>query len=175
MIAEDAFWSLVESARAGTTTCCEVAANAAARLATLPPSEIVATHQALWRLMDASYLHPLWAAAFLIRGGCSDDGFDYFRGWLLARGRQVFETAVADPGSLAGLTPTPDHTGRIGTCENTLSLAHRAHRAATGEDLPDEAWEPGDRPPLDPSWDFDFEDEAEMRRRLPRLAAAHLS
>ncbi|MEU3643761.1 DUF4240 domain-containing protein [Lentzea sp. NPDC034063] len=171
----DAFWSLIESARAGTTTCCEVAAKAAALLATRPPAEIVATHQALWRLMDASYVAPLWAAAFLIRGGCSDDGFDYFRGWLLTRGRQVFEAAVADPDSLAGLTLTPDLTGRIGTCENTLSLAQQAHEAATGEDLPDAAWEPGNRPALDPSWDFDFEDGTEMRQRLPRLAAVHLS
>ena len=171
----DAFWGLIESARTGTTTCCEVAANATALLATRPPAEIVAAHQALWRLMDASYLDPLWAEAFLIRGGCSDDGFDYCRGWLLTRGRRVFEAAVADPDSLAGLTLTPDDTGRIGTCEYTLSLVQKAHQAATGEDLPDAAWEPCNRPTLDPSWDFDFEDKTEMRQRLPRLAAVHLS
>ena len=35
--------------------------------------------------------------------GCSDDGFDYFRGWLIARGRQAFDQAVADPDALANL------------------------------------------------------------------------
>ncbi|MFI6094152.1 hypothetical protein ACIA8G_01260 [Lentzea sp. NPDC051213] len=34
--------------------------NATAQLTTRPPYEVVVTHQALWRLMDASYLHPRW-------------------------------------------------------------------------------------------------------------------
>ena len=33
---------------------------------------------------------------------------------------------MADLDSLADLALVPDHTGRIGTCEDTLSLAHEA-------------------------------------------------
>jgi hypothetical protein len=29
-----------------------------------------------------------WGAAYLANGGCSDDGFDYFRGWLIGQGRK---------------------------------------------------------------------------------------
>jgi hypothetical protein len=29
--------------------------------------------------LDQSYTSSLWGAAFVIMGGCSDDGFDYFR------------------------------------------------------------------------------------------------
>lgn len=29
--------------------------------------------------MEQSYTSSLWAAAFVVMGGCSDDGFDYFR------------------------------------------------------------------------------------------------
>lgn len=43
----------------------------------------------------------LWAAAFVMNGGCSDDGFLYFRLWLVAQGREVFEEAVRNPDSLA--------------------------------------------------------------------------
>ena len=43
----------------------------------------------------------LWGAAYLIGGGCSDDGFMDFRGWLVSRGEKVFEAAVQDPDSLA--------------------------------------------------------------------------
>lgn len=170
----DDFWALVETARANAKTCCDVVANATTLLASRPAAEIVATHQALWRLMDASYLHPLWAAAYLIRGGCSDDSFDYFRAYLLTQGRHVFTSAVADPDSLADLPLLPDAYGGTGVCEDMLSVAWDAHRAATGADLPEEAWESRERLPLDPSWDFDFDDEAEMRRRLPRLAAIYL-
>jgi hypothetical protein len=58
--------------------------------ASRPAEEIVAAQQVLWDLMAESYTNPLWAAAYVINGGCSDDGFDYFRGWLIAQGREVF-------------------------------------------------------------------------------------
>ena len=36
-----------------------------------------------------------------MNGGCSDDGFLYFRAWLISEGRAVFEEAQANPDSLA--------------------------------------------------------------------------
>jgi hypothetical protein len=42
----------------------------------------------------------LWAAAYIIGGGCSDDGFSDFRGWLICRGEKVYEAALRDPESL---------------------------------------------------------------------------
>ena len=53
--------------------------------------------------MADSYRSSLWAAVYVINGGCSHDGFDYFRGWLMLQGRETFGQAVADPGSLADL------------------------------------------------------------------------
>jgi hypothetical protein len=38
-----------------------------------------------------------------MNGGCSDDGFRYFRDWLISEGRTVFEAAVASADSLAQL------------------------------------------------------------------------
>src|SRR5262245_66437683 len=43
----------------------------------------------------------LWGAAYTINGGCSDDGFFYFREALVGLGREVFEAAVQNPDSLA--------------------------------------------------------------------------
>ena len=43
----------------------------------------------------------LWGAAYLMNGGCSDDGFKYFRDWLISEGRDIYEKALADPASLA--------------------------------------------------------------------------
>jgi hypothetical protein len=45
----------------------------------------------------------LWAAAYVINGGCSDDGFDYFRAWLMLQGQGTFGQAVADLDSPADL------------------------------------------------------------------------
>jgi len=51
--------------------------------------------------MDQSYTPSLWGAAFVIMGGCSDDGFDYFRGWLISRGEELFDMALKNPEYLA--------------------------------------------------------------------------
>jgi hypothetical protein len=100
----------------------------------IPREEIVAAGHALQELMVGSYRTPLWAAAYVVNGGCSNDGFDYFRGWLIVQGREVFEHVVADPDALADLpvihaqAPSEAYL----ECEDTLYIASRAHRAATG-------------------------------------------
>jgi hypothetical protein len=125
--------------------------------------------------MAHSYTNPLWAAAYLINGGCSDDGFEYFRGWLIAQGREVFERVVADPDALAEL-PIVQASAADGLDldgEDVLSTAWNAHIIATGEQLPPDAFTIR-YPERDPAWNFDFDDQDEMARRLPRLAALYL-
>ncbi|MBB5927025.1 DUF4240 domain-containing protein [Streptomyces echinatus] len=169
------FWQLVEEARGRASDPDdeeEVVRRAASRLATHPAREIVAAQQVLWDLMADSYTNPLWAAAYVINGGCSDDGFDYFRGWLIAQGRETFERVVADPDALAEL-PVVRASAADGAdldCEEALSIAWNAHIMATGEPLPDRAFTVR-YPGLDPAWNFDFDDHGELARRLPRLAA----
>lgn len=52
-------------------------------------------------MMDRAYSWPLWGAAYVINGGCGDDTFSDFRASLISRGRTAFESALADPESLA--------------------------------------------------------------------------
>ena len=165
-------WDLVETAREQVEDADDADAVAAAlvqELAERDPDVIEAFDLALAAVLAQSYTTDLWAAAYLINGGASDDGFDYFRGWLVAQGRDVFEAAVADPDSLAevpavrGATAGDDEL----ECEEMLSVAWDAYSAATDDDLPERA--APELPELDPMWDFD--DEQEMRDRLPRLAA----
>jgi Protein of unknown function (DUF4240) len=149
-----------------------VASQAVTLLSGRPPDEIVASHQVLWGLMVDSYRDPLWAAAYLINGGCSDDGFEYFRGWLIVQGHEVYERVMADPDTLADLPVVRTKTPTAGPveCEDTLYIASRAYRAATGEGLPRGTFTIR-YPELDPDWGFDFDNRAEMTRRLPRLGA----
>ncbi|GLX97612.1 DUF4240 domain-containing protein [Herbidospora sp. NBRC 101105] len=171
-------WRLVEQARrelddAGARAD-EVARRVVELLAQRRPAEIVAFEQPLWDLLAESYRADLWAAAYVINGGASDDGFDYFRGWLIAQGRTVFHQALADPDSLAG-HPVVVRAAAAGEdlwCEDILGVAWDAHLAATGEEPPADAFTVR-YPRLDPGWDFDFDDEAEMRRRLPRLTTLY--
>ncbi|MFD7027199.1 DUF4240 domain-containing protein [Streptomyces sp. NPDC059917] len=180
---EERFWQLIEEARtrAGADArtgadpaAQDIAGQASALLARLPPADIARAQQVLWDLLAQSYRSPLWAAAYLINGGCSDDGFDYFRGWLITRGRAAFERALADPDSLAGLPAVAAAVAEGLECEDTLDIVWQAYRAATGTELPDGSLTIS-YPDLDPEWDFDFDDEEEITRRLPALAVLCLT
>ena len=170
------FWNLIEQARARAgdqADCRAIVAQAVGLLSALPASEIISAEQRLHEIVMGSYLHPLWAAAYVINGGCSDDSFDYFRGWLILQGRSVFGEAVADPDGLAGLPAVRTAVAAGGAdlrCEYTLYIASDAYRNATGQELPEDVT-PAGYPDLDPAWNFDFDDRQEMHKHLPRLTA----
>lgn len=170
-------WTLVKDARGGQVPepgAEAVATRASVLLASWPREDIVAVQQVLWDLMAFAYRSPLWAAAYVINGGCSDDGFAYFRGWLIAQGRDTFERVVADPDVLADLPAvrTAAADGAVLECEEMLHIAFTAYLAATGGQFPVETFTVW-HPVLDPDWNFDFDDGAEMARRLPRLAVLY--
>ncbi|MFF2382636.1 DUF4240 domain-containing protein [Streptomyces sp. NPDC058108] len=171
------FWVLIEEAREqvpDTRDGSNIADRASALLARGSVQEITAAQQTLWDLMADSYQNRLWAAAYVINGGCSDDAFDYFRGWLIAQGRTTFERVLAAPDILAELSQVRAAAAE-GTdldCEDMLSIVWNAHRKATGQELPADAFTIR-YPDLDPAWDFNFDDREEMARRLPALTALY--
>ena len=67
----------------------------------LSMNEVLAFHDAFERQMQRAYTWDLWAVVYIAHGGASDDGFDYFRRWLISKGRAVFEQVVAQPDRLA--------------------------------------------------------------------------
>ena len=169
------WWQLIEAAHRQVLDPSDgsaVASQAVTLLSVRPRDEIVASDQVLWGLMADSYRNPLWAAAYVINSGCSDDGFDYFRGWLIVQGHEIYERVVADPDTLADLPVVRAKAPSAWPmeCEDTLYIASRAYRAASGKGLPRRTFAIR-YPELDPDWGFDFDDRAEMTRRLPRLGA----
>ena len=170
----DDFWAVIDRATAERPASPgDVAKRAAAELAACDPAEIVAWDRHLGKVMAASGKEDLWAAAYLINGGCSEDGFDNFRGWLIAHGRDAVARAVREPDSLAEMSviKIAADSGAVFEAEEVLTIAAEAYEQATGDELP-----PSDAQPTRPDpaelWDFDNEDE--MRRRLPRLSALFL-
>lgn len=96
------FWGLIDATRLGVEEDPDAHIEAlTAALAALPESEILQFHRIFSELWSRAYTWDLWAAASIIGGGCSDDGFTDFRGWLVSRGREVYEDALANPESLA--------------------------------------------------------------------------
>ena len=130
-----------------------------AALEKLPASEIAAYQQHFDALTDQAYRWDLWGAAYVIEGGCSDDGFTDFRYALISRGREVYEAALQNPDSLAA----------VDICSDELFgyVAGEVYEAKTGQAIALASNQAAE--PLGEQWDFD--DKKEIRRRLPQLAA----
>jgi hypothetical protein len=136
-----------------------------AELMKLSPDEIVEWNHTFDRLAARAYTVDLWGAAYIINGGASDDGFYYFRCWLICMGRDVYEAAVAEPDSLADVV-----VRGIDAEAETYAAAHTAWMAVTGRPYTDPYPARNERAELcGEEWDFD--DEEEAGRRLPRLSA----
>ncbi len=58
--------------------------------------------------MDKAFTHSLWAAAYIIGGGCSDDAFADFRATLISHGRATFERVLKNPETLADMDLTEE-------------------------------------------------------------------
>ncbi|WP_314243248.1 DUF4240 domain-containing protein [Streptomyces sp. DSM 40907] len=178
----DRFWHVIESARSSAATAGVPFDEAlVSHLADCPAQEILEYAELFDEVHDALYRWDVWAAAYLVGGGCSDDSFMDFRAGVIALGREWYERAAADPDSLAG------HPAVVGAArtdrdetlfhEEVNYAAANAFERVTGDaDAFYAAWaehrperEP-DTAAVDMGEDFDFDDDGEMHRRLPRLA-----
>lgn len=129
--------------------------------------EIISFESAFRRYLNNAYTWDLWGAAYVINGGCSDDGFEYFRRWLVSRGRDTYETALADPESLAQLDAQPGDT-----CEFEefyyVALDVFKQKGGKGEVRDHSEREAGLGGP-EPSGEPFEEDEQHLARRYPKL------
>lgn len=95
------FWQIIDTARKAAGSWQDMYIPLLEALSMMEPEDIIHWQQILNEYEELSMKTKLWAAASAMRGGCSDDGFDYFRGWLIAQGKDVFLKALAEPDSLA--------------------------------------------------------------------------
>jgi hypothetical protein len=167
---EAQFWAIIESG--GPKVLPNQGRQLAAvrkQLRKLPPEQIRDFHRLFNEKLAAAYTWDLWGAAYLINGGCSDDGFFYFRAWLISRGRAVYEAAVRNPDSLAGLTDPERDDYEF---EELWGVGQRVYEELTGTAMPPVATRWPARP-KGRRWDFD--DEEQVSRRLPGLAGVYLA
>jgi hypothetical protein len=135
------------------------------RLAALPESDLADFELHHQQAFAESYDWSLWGAAYVINGGCSDDCFDYFRAYLISRGREVYQAALADPDSLAD-AEIEDEDEWEEWMSPTMMVVH----ARTGEYsyvAPDRHARQSQDPRGD-AWDED-----DLERRFPRLTAKY--
>ena len=165
----DEFWRIIDhAARADHDPDAHVQALHTL-LAELSLDDLVAFEVAFRRYLNNAYTWDLWGAAFVIHGGCSDDGFEYFRRWLVSRGRQVYGTALANPDSLAELNAQPGPDG-VWEFEDIYYVAAEVFREKGGVgDIRDQSEPEAGLGESGPSGETFEDDEEHLARRYPKL------
>ena len=156
---EELFWEILEGDKTGGVA--ERLETLPERLAAFTPKAIKEFGVLLREKFDAAYRTDVWALAYLLRGGCSDDSFMEFRAWLILLGRRIYEEAVADPDSF--------DVGRFdGSGTASLSLLDApavAYELRAGKSLPHSRRRAG-------ALKGPKVDEADFAALLPRVATA---
>ena len=173
MMNEDQFWAIVQKAvdEAGDDEdeYLEVVMH---ELSKLSLKEMVGFRLRTDKLLYDSYTSEMWCAGYLMNGGCSDDGFEYFRLWVISRGRKVYEAALANPDNLIDYI-AEDAEVDFFEFELFWYAAIDAFEEATEADLYDYidddnfTTREGNYPNFEFNWDE--EDPESMKKLCPRL------
>ncbi len=105
------FWTIVDKTlRASQGSVEDQAGSLHEALLTLSPQEIVAFDAIFAELALAAFRTDIHAALCIVVEDSSMPGFVEFLGWLVTRGKSVYENVLRDPDSLADVDLIADST-----------------------------------------------------------------
>ncbi len=160
---EDEFWGLIDEVNKAAGDDPEAKERVLEqRLRALDPEAVLAFQRHFDAKCHSAYAWPLWAAAYVILEGCSDDSFMDFRSCVVFLGRATYEAALKNPDSLAA----QDDATLEGLCHEGLAyVPDTVYEEKTGSPLAQTAAAPSE--PSGEKWDED--DEAQLEALCPRL------
>jgi hypothetical protein len=133
-------------------------------LAAMPAQAVREFDRLFTKLYFDAYRWDLWRAAYIIEGGCSDDGFMDFRSWLISMGREVYQAAMDDPETLAEVVSAPGIEGCF--FEEFGGIAWRVLEEKGGVESAEPSGYSHPREPAGERWEDD-----DFPTRFPRLWA----
>ena len=161
---ENQFWKIIATSKINTEGNYEKQqAELNKELTKLTAIEILEFDNKFRTLRGQAYRWELWAGAYIMNGGCSDDCFSDFRGWLIGQGKVVYENAMRDVETLVELNHNRDNDDWEG-----LSYVPRAVylKKTGGNEIPNGIQENIEI--TGEEWD---EDDAELKAKYPKLHA----
>ncbi|HEX9513174.1 MAG TPA: DUF4240 domain-containing protein [Puia sp.] len=135
LLPEENFWQIIQTAFKEADGDFERQQETLAKqLRKLPLQELITFENRFRQLHGQAYYWPLWGAAYIIHGGCSDDSFIDFRDWVIAQGKEFYYKTLADPDSLVDMDPEKIDI----EWEGMGYVAATVFEERTGEDIPSE-------------------------------------
>ena len=99
---ENEFWDIVDDVHKKSHSDMDMKCTILAeKLSELSEQNITQFNHFFDAAIDRAYSWPLWGAAYLVNGGCSDDSFIDFRATLISHGRTTFESVLNNPDNLS--------------------------------------------------------------------------
>lgn len=97
MLDEDLFWKIIDQSIKSTSNQDEQEEYLISEIGKLTPKEMIGFRLRTDYLLYHTYNADMWCAGYIMNGGCSDDGFEYFRCWIISRGKDIYYNAKANP------------------------------------------------------------------------------
>lgn len=170
MLDEETYWDLIDASLKATRNQEGQEQYLIRELVKRTPKEIIGFRLRTDKLLYDTYTSDMWCAGYIMNGGCSDDGFEYFRNWLISRGRETYYKAKESPDYLVREAVKGAHTYEF---EGFWYVALNAFEQKTGKDLYDYidnekfTTREGQYPPITFTWKEG--DPESMRRICPKL------
>lgn len=132
MLDEESYWKIIENSLKETTNEEDQEVFLTSALEKLSPKEMIGFRLRTDKLMFDSYTSNLWCANYIISNGAGDDGFDYFRCWLISRGKEAYYKTQENPDYLVNLVGNEPETYDF---EGFWYVAMNAFKNETNKDI----------------------------------------
>lgn len=100
MLDETIFWNIVDSSVKNTKNQDSQEKFLIKEIEKLTPKQMIGFRLRTDKLLYDTYNSEMWCAGYIMNGGCSDDGFEYFRNWIISRGKETYYKAKENPDNL---------------------------------------------------------------------------
>jgi len=97
MLDEETFWEIIRKSLQSTKSQRAQTEYLISEIGKLTPKEMIGFRLRTDYLLYQTYNSGMWCAGSIMNGGCSDDGFEYFRCWVISRGKDTYYNAKANP------------------------------------------------------------------------------
>lgn len=127
-IDETLFWQLIDDYRNISDDKFDFIEKLSSKLEEFKPSEIRKFERIFRTKYEELNLGQLWALAYIVRRGCGEDAFDYFKAWVISKGQNAFNSI-----SKMQLKELKKYFDEDPQLEEMLYLAEKVYEFKTGE------------------------------------------
>jgi hypothetical protein len=130
-IDESLFWQLIEDSRSNSEDKYEFIERLSSKLEEFKPKEIINFEKIFSKMNEKLNISEIWALAYIIRKGCGDDEFDYFKAWVISKGKEVYKSIIE-----MQIEKIVDNIDEDPQFEELLYLSENVYESRTGEYMP---------------------------------------